>query len=281
MRVPPGREAISKGDFLWCDLSTFHVAETKSFYARLFGWDYGTITQPDGTPYFVGSTSYGESAGIFEMPRKFRDVGLPSFWMSYIGVDNIDQTLDRARRSGGKVELGPLALGDGASIALIRDPLGAGFTVYQGRSLPPRRAERSQGHMAWNALYVSNACAVMDFYRAIFDWKISEDVAVPNLFRISNATGIEISAIHEVPTAVRGGYEFWGVHFAVPDLLAAKRRVLSLGGQILYEDTASEDPSILAQDPDGAASFLVDCKSAGYKKQKVKASRDNHDGILS
>ena len=97
---------MPKGDVLWCDLSTFHVEQTKSFYATLFGWSYAAVTQPGGSPYHLASTAAGESAAIFEMPQKFRTIGLPSFWMSYIAVDDIDAAVDEARRLGGKVEVG-------------------------------------------------------------------------------------------------------------------------------------------------------------------------------
>ena len=51
---------MAKGDFVWCDLSTFRVAETKDFYAALFGWTYQRLTQPDGSAYDIASTPAGE-----------------------------------------------------------------------------------------------------------------------------------------------------------------------------------------------------------------------------
>ena len=41
------------GDFVWCDLSTFHVEDTRAFYERLFGWSYETIAQPDGAAFYL------------------------------------------------------------------------------------------------------------------------------------------------------------------------------------------------------------------------------------
>lgn len=248
---------MPKGDFLWCDLSTFNVENTKGFYAELFGWTFQAMTQPDGSPYHIGSTAGGECAAIFEMPQKFQAIGLPSFWMSYVAVDDIDTTVEQARALGGKVEVGPVAFGGNASIALIRDPLGAGFTVYQGGDLQPRRPDAAPGQMAWNALYVSDAQAVTPFYEAIFGWDIAKDPSQSGVYTIRNSRGDAISAIHELPDDVRGKHQFWGVHFAVADMAGAKTQLLKGGGTVLYEEPASDGGTLLARDPDGAAFFLV------------------------
>lgn len=244
------------GDFVWCDLSTFRVEDTKRFYAELLGWRYDTAAQPDGTPYHLASTADGEAAAVFEMPEKFQKIGLPSFWMSYIEVDDIVEAVAQAGERGGKVEVGPIAFGEGASIALIRDPLGAGFTVYQGNELKPRRASAPPGHMTWNALYVSDAQAVVDFYEALFSWRISKNLLHAGVFQIRGTNGDEISEIHQLTDEVRGKHQFWGVHFTVADLSTAKSQIVGSGGEILYEDHAAAGPTLLAKDPDGAAFFL-------------------------
>lgn len=260
------------GDFVWCDLSTFHVEATKSFYAGLLGWTYEGTTQPDGSPYDIAATGRQASAGIFAMPRKFRDMGLPSFWMSYNAVEDIDATVAEARRRGGKVEVGPIPFGEGASIALIRDPLGAGFTVYQGAGLHPRPAGLPAGRMVWNALYVSDASAVTPFYEALFGWRIAADPALPGVFAVHNAEGREIAAIHQLPDAVRGRFEYWAVHFAVPDLASARARIVAEGGEIVTDDADPRRPALLARDPDGAAFYLVQAAGSGRGTVQARAA---------
>ena len=246
---------MAKGDFVWCDLSTFRLDEAKRFYAKLLGWSFTEITQPDGTPYDIASTADGESAGLFVMPERFQALGLPSFWMSYIAVDDVDGAVETARSFGGKVELGPQPFDDEGAIALIRDPLGAGFTVYQGAALTPRMKEPAPGHMAWNALFVSDSDAVMAFYASLFDWRIARDTDASCI--ICNAHGEEIAAIYEQDEETRGGYQYWGVHFAVRDVAAAKATIVELGGTVLAEERAECGPVLAVQDLDGAAFYLV------------------------
>ncbi len=245
------------GDFVWCDLSTFNVDATRAFYERLFGWTYQTMTQPDGAPYHIAYAGQAECAAIFEMPETFQKIGLPSFWMSYIQVDDIERTVAQAREWGGTVEVGPLPFGDGASIALIRDPLGAGFTVWHGDGLSPRAARAAPGQMAWNALTVSDARAVIPFYEALFGWRIDADADADGCHAVHSADGREISAIQELPDALRGPHQYWAVHFAVADPAEAKRRVVAGGGDILYEEPGRPNAAVLARDPDGAAFYLA------------------------
>ena len=122
-------------DFAWTDLSTFDTGAARAFYAALFGWRFD---EQDGYHYAqVGSR---KSAGVFAMPRKFQEMGLPSFWMSYISVTDIDQVVERAKEQGAIVEVQPTTFMDQGRIALIRDPAGAGLHGV-GRAHPGRQGQ--------------------------------------------------------------------------------------------------------------------------------------------
>ena len=261
---------MAKGDFVWCDLSSIRVVETKSFYGRLFGWTYDRLTQPDGTAYEVAATPAGEAGAIFEMPETFQTLGLPSFWMPYIAVDSVETACEQASRAGGKVEVGPLAWSGEDRIALIRDPLGAGFTVHQGRGLKPRSAGEAPGQRAWCALYVSDVGAVRDFYETLFDWRISADPTLSGGFRVRNARGVAVADILELSDELRGRYQFWGVHFAVSDLPEAIGEIERSGGEIVYRDQSPGLSTVLAKDPDGAAFFIREAPSSQAKRRPAQ-----------
>jgi|GEM_PF-169110 len=267
-RAPNRAFDIAKGDFVWCDLSAFRVSEAKAFYARLFGWTCHRLTQPDGSPYDLASSPAGEAAADFEMPETFQKMGLPSFWMPYVAVDSADAACEQARGAGGKVEVGPVPFSGDQSIALIRDPIGAGITAYQGTGLTPRLGGAKPGHMVWNALYVSDAGAVKNFYEAIFDWQVSKDPVLPGAFRIHNARGDTIAEIQELSDEVRGPFQFWGVQFAVSDVSKARADIVGNSGEIVYEDRSLTGPTTLAKDPDGAAFFI---REAGAQERQRPA----------
>ncbi len=159
---------MAHGDFVWCDLSSRRIAVAQQFYNRLFQWQYQTLQAGDGSDYLIASAGNQANAGLYVMPQEFQDMGMPCFWMSYIAVSSAEQAVSDAARLGGKVEMGPRDWGDGSRIALIRDPLGAGFTVVEGSTFLLRNSKPSHGSIGWNALYVSNAASVIPFYEQLF-----------------------------------------------------------------------------------------------------------------
>ncbi|MEM0922603.1 MAG: VOC family protein [Pseudomonadota bacterium] len=246
---------MAHGDFVWGDLSAYRPEAAKAFYADLFGWRYQRIRQEDGAPYDIASTEAGEAAAIFEMPPNLREIGMPSFWMPYFEVKDAASTIALARDMGGKVEIGPLPAGGGAVMALIRDPLGAGFTVYQGHDLEPRGSAEGRGQIAWAELYFSDAAAVAPFYRALFGWEITPDADGVDRLTAATHDGHPVAALQQAGKELRGEFEFWGLHFRWPGLGAARAALKAQGGAVTYE---AADGLILANDPDGAAFFLCE-----------------------
>ena len=243
---------MTHGDFVWCDLSSRRLEIAQRFYSRLFCWQYETLQATDGSDYLIAANTDAATAGLYTMPEKFQAIGMPCFWMSYIAVSSVEQAIADGIRLGGKVEVGPLDWGDGSRIALIRDPLGAGFTVVEGGAFSPRSRVPQHGSMAWNALYVSNADPIIPFYQALFDWRITPQSNAATRYDVTGISAQRISTIHELPTEQRGEEQYWAVHFAVDDLAAARESIVAGGGQ--FEALGGE--SAFVRDPDGAALFL-------------------------
>ena len=235
---------MAHGQFIWADVSSFRPEVTRAFYNKVFGWRF------DG---YVGQCASGPVAGLFEMPEFFQKIRMPSFWMSYIAVDDVVAAIETATAQGGKVELGPEPFEGGGQIALIRDPLGAGFTVYQGDAL----AGVTKGPFARvvHGLFVSDANAVRGFYQALFGWSIGE--AAEGVAPIRNGDAV-VAHLHEIPDpAIRGPEQYWAVMFSCPDLAAAQAAIAQEGGEIVADTNLPEGRAIIARDPDGAVFFLL------------------------
>lgn len=247
---------MSIENFVWADLSTFDLNLSKRFYGDLFNW------QIDGQPeeYNICTANGAEAAGLYVMPEFFQKINMPTFWMSYIQVDDIQRVVDLANSLGGKVELGPEPFGNSASdgqIALIRDPLGAGFTVFQGENLKGKSLEGAHGRMAWNELVISDITRIQPFYEALFNWKISR-IDSSDRFDIHNSAGELVGNIEQIPNSIKGKLEFWGIYFTVADLDQARRVVEQHGGSITYDDASTGLRQLMVTDPQGAAFFMIE-----------------------
>ena len=237
---------MKENNFIFCDLSTYDFDVAKDFYSKIFGWTYHDA----GNGYSVAHLSDDEISGLYETPQKFKEMKMPSFWMSYIQVNNLQETVSKARELGGIIELvdenSPIG-----QIALIRDPLGAGFTVYEGDQLNARYTSKRNA-LVWNELFVSDMNAAVPFYQGIFNWKINSNKDGRSM--IMNGKNETIGAIQQSSDATKGKYEYWGIFFLVDNRERVKKEALSQGGSLIYED----DEFTALADPFGAFFHILD-----------------------
>lgn len=234
---------MKTNDIIFADLSTYTPQKTIAFYETIFEWKYYKSDD-----YFVAHKEFNEIVGLYATPDKFKAMGMPHFWMTYIQVNDVEQTVKIAKEMGGIIELVELGSPIG-KIALIRDPQGAGFTIYEGDKL---KTNREGGNaLVWSEIHVSNAAKVIPFYEAIFNWKFEKEN--PATFKISNHKDEHIADIQEIPNEYKGKYEYWVCTFAVDNLEQKSKLILENGGELISE----EDNRILFTDNSGEAFFYL------------------------
>ena len=193
------------------------------------------------------------------MPQKFQKINMPSFWMSYIQVPNIEETVRVAEQQGAKIEVRPQAAPGGGRIALIRDPAGAGFTCYEGDQLGSIDTVAAKGQRVWHELHVSDLAKVKDFYATVFQWHI-RPTNQADRHEIYYA-GQLIAGIQVTSNEIKGDKEYWGVYFSTNNLQSTQTRIKQAGGQIVAEQPVGERAAILAYDSQGAAFYVVEMAS--------------------
>lgn len=243
--------------FIWSDLSTFDIESTKVFYKHCFSWNYHELDNS----YIVCEVDNNPSSGIYTMPDKFQSIGMPSFWMSYIKVQDIQQTVNDAKEFGAIVEIQPQAAPGGGLIALIRDPAGAGFTCYEGEGLDDNRKSGSFGCTVWNELHVSDISKIESFYTHVFGWSIKPSSDIDRYLIYSSVNDTEaIAGIQVTSNSVKGDKEYWGVYFCVNSLATMSKNIKQNGGKIVAEQPLGNQPAVLAYDPQGAAFYITERK---------------------
>ena len=240
------------GNFTWVDLSTFNVEEAKTFYLSVFEWNF-----TDGDSSYVNcSKNSAPCAGLYEMPEFFQKINMPSFWMTYISVSDIDSIVSKAKEFGGKVELEETnALG---RIALIRDPAGAGFTCYEGASKAIDHQNSKDGQWCWSELFISDISRVNKFYTGLFGWIFELDSDSTDRYSILKEGGERIGSVQVASNEIRGDKEFWGVFFKVKKAKKALAEIHKLGGSKVYKYSNTEGAHYLVNDSQGAAFFLTE-----------------------
>ncbi len=238
-----------KTRFIWCDLSALRPELAAQFYTRVFGWQFDDAS----SAYRYAYNENAPVASIFDMPPFFRKINMPSFWMSYICVESIDTVVKLAVQFGGKVELQD-GFDDGR-VALIRDPLGAGFTVFEGRMENGITGWSRGGLRAGHTLNISSLNAVKGFYETLFGWTFRP--ASDRCWDVTGTDGGIIADCIESSDEERGGFEYWGITFTVKSLDNARRAIEKCGGTVFSVKYYRGHPALSVADMDGAAFSVV------------------------
>lgn len=230
---------------IFADLSTYSPAETKPFYENVFGWTYY-----HSYGYNTAYLNSREVSGLYETPAKFKQMRMPHFWMTYISVDSVKATVEKAKALGGIIEMVDSIEGFG-KVALIRDVQGAGFTIYEGDLLHDSRTTDVPNTLVWNELHVSDIQKVMTFYQGIFDWTF--EPADEETINVFNENSEHVADILEIPNVMKGKYEYWISSFGVSNLKESGDLILENGGSLVSDEGHRK----LFTDNSGEAFFYI------------------------
>ena len=125
-----GAELVNEpGCLTWNDLNTNDPERAFEFYSGLFGWSEEQMRGSDGgVDYRVVRNGDRTNGGIMQSPVE----GVPSHWLPYFAVDSVDRTIETAESEGGTKHAGPMDVPNGGRIAVLADPQGAAFAIYEG-----------------------------------------------------------------------------------------------------------------------------------------------------
>jgi uncharacterized protein len=125
------RRVNDPGCMTWNELQTRDPQATAAFYAELFGWEMEPQEDGGRLAYVVIKNADRANGGIMPVTEQHGDV--PSYWLAYFTVASCDDAAEKAQELGGKVQAGPIEPGAGR-IAVLTDPQGAAFAVFEGET---------------------------------------------------------------------------------------------------------------------------------------------------
>ena len=114
----------------WAELNARGFDKAEPFYKNLFGWGEKKTPAVGEHPEYTEFQLHGENiAGGMEM-NPMVPAQVPSYWMVYFNVDNVDKAFDKVIAEGGKEMLSPQDM-PGGRFAIVSDPQGAAFGLLK------------------------------------------------------------------------------------------------------------------------------------------------------
>ena len=250
----PERTELLPSSFCWPELATPDSAKAKEFYAGLFGWEPFDVPTAGGS-YTIFRLRGLDVAALRALSEPEREQGVPAHFMTYVSTASVDASAARAKELGGKVCHGPFDVEGIGRMAVVVDPGGVVFALWEARGHIGARLVGEDHTLCWTELVTKDADGAKAFYGGLFGWtwKTSETSEVE--YHETYREGQPIGGL----LPMKG--KWWGdvpphfmPYFLVPDCEAAVQRAVALGGGAAVP--ATEIPHVgkfaVLRDPLGA-----------------------------
>ena len=112
------------GTVHWNELNTHDVAGAKAYYEKVCGWSFDTMPMESGD-YHIAKIGDTMIAGMFDVSDMPEMKEMPSHWLTYLAVDDVDAASEATKTAGGQVYREPWDIPGVGRIAIVADPSGA------------------------------------------------------------------------------------------------------------------------------------------------------------
>jgi predicted enzyme related to lactoylglutathione lyase len=240
--------ATAVGKFVWHEQVSSDPGQATDFYTELFGW--GTELFKPGEMDYAMINANGQNHGGF---GKAQEGAPPPHWLGHVQVDDVDETVEKAKAAGGKLAAGPFEMGEVGKMAIIGDPQGAYVSVYQ----PEGEGGVAEGVFVWDELGTTDVDGAEKFYVEVFGWTtkdMGEDFGGYKLFQVGETGVAGVHALQDTSASPR-----WIPYVGVEDVDATVAKASELGGSTAAE--AMDIPTVgriaLIKDPQGAIFGII------------------------
>jgi predicted enzyme related to lactoylglutathione lyase len=284
----PERDGYIPGVPCWVDASEPDPDAAVEFYGGLFDWEFEDAMPPgsEGKYFIARCETTGRS--LFDMSGEsrrgdvaavgsIRESAAPTpMWNTYFWVDSADEAASKVREAGGGVVMAPFDFMDAGRMAVLTDPEGAVFRVWEAKEHKGARVVNDPGSLNFNGLNTRDVEGARSFYGSVFGWQTLTMDGGPEMWTLSGY-GDYIESYHPdlrkrwAEAGAQEGFEdvvatinpiaddqpdtpaHWSVTFAVDDADDAAAKAAALGGTVIVPpfDAPWVRMTVLA-DPQGA-----------------------------
>ena len=117
------------GALCWFEHASNDPSAAIPFLEKLLGWTSQTqkMGEIEYTTFFAGEEM---AAGMFKMPPEMD--GVPAHWLPYFLVEDVDSSVAKAQAGGANILRPNTPIPNMGYFAVIQDPQGAAFAIFQG-----------------------------------------------------------------------------------------------------------------------------------------------------
>ncbi|MEY9949649.1 VOC family protein [Kitasatospora sp. GAS1066B] len=241
-------DRVVTGGPCWVELGTADPAAGQVFYGELFGWRAETDPRPEAGGYTM---LLREDAPVAALTPLYAP-GQSSAWAVSFAVTDADATATAVTEAGGRVVLGPLDVFDAGRFAVVADPAGAVFALWQPRAFGGAAVFNQPGSLGWVELLTRDVPRATRFYPEVLDWSVTAGEWYTQWGIDGADFGGMMRMDEHFPASVPA---HWRPYFAVTSVDDTVREAGRLGAETLMApmDLAGGRRIAVLRDPQGAS----------------------------
>jgi predicted enzyme related to lactoylglutathione lyase len=210
------------GRVVWHELVSTDVEKAKSFYTELLGWEIN-VWKPGEFDYQMIHANGQDHGGFFPLEES----GVPSHWIAHVQVEDVDETIARAEKLGGKVHMGPIDVPEVGRFAAIGDPQGGVISAYA----PETQGPQAEGTFLWDEFMTDDVEGAKRFYTEVFGWTTKDMDMENGIYTIFQRGGeAQTAGLMERPPDVNAP-PHWVTYLATDDVDGTVAKAEKLGGK--------------------------------------------------
>ena len=244
------------GAFSWPELATSDQTSGAKFYSDLFGWTINAQPMGPGETYTMFEMRGRPVAAAYTMRPEEKQMGAPPHWNNYVTVKSADESAKKAESLGAKVFAPPFDVMDVGRMAVLQDPTGAVFQIWEPKKHVGAMIVNEPGTLCWTELTTSDLAAAETFYTQLFGWTAKHGSASAGMpYTEMSNNGQPGVGMMPKPTGMPAHVpSYWMPYFMVENVDASADRAKRLGAKLMVppEDIPNVGRFSIVGDPQGA-----------------------------
>lgn len=251
----------------WFELTSIDPETSARFLVSVFGWD-DSLREPGPVgPYVFLRKGDGTVGALCGIPPVSQAPG--SNWAVYFHVRQLEAAVEHARTLGAQLLFGPFEAGEHGRGAVLRDPTGAMFKLWQPRAGDGGDLLMFEDYaVGWVELATPDAGIARTFYGTLLGWEFppsQQPVVGDDDYREYAVDGVRYGGV--LPMTKEWGDEsaHWSIYVPVPDVDTCLEQCTTNGGVICVPAFDAPGVGRIARinDPTGAGMYVVTLTASG------------------
>jgi predicted enzyme related to lactoylglutathione lyase len=241
--------------FVWFDYVVQDVAKAAGFFGELFHWKTSEIPMGSDGTYTLLSIDGENIGGLIKTPK-----GAPpqAHWLTHLRVADAKAASARVTELGGTVLKPAAKQGDFGTMAIVADPLGGAFALWEPTKPTEDAGEfkGKPGNWVWNELYTDDIAKSVAFYTKLGNFTEEKMPMKDGSYHILNAGGKGRAGVMKSPMPMPQAWLPY-VQVASVDDTVAKAKKLGANVHLAGEDVPGVGRIAVFSDPQGGMLGLL------------------------